>query len=380
MLSDKARYRIFGLALETVFETGDFLKIIQDLQRDDPEMAIFFFKIKWAKVKRILIDSGSWATRFEAIELLDTFMNTYRIKNREIWEEVLHTDQDLFLFGKKISLNTIWEERLKADPKQRMEIDRLTIIKALLNTYMLETKIMQDSESLRRLDVIFPQELQIVVDKLKHYQIRCSVEDLQRLLEEEFPRLPQSYFNYVGKYLQQILDGYQAVDFELPSRVSAETDTLEDEFDNVFANALVDEEINHLKTREPEVSLDEGNQSLVINLKGKDYEITVDSITDLLLKMLNFPVEEIYNRVADQIRTFRRHARDEDRLETFWLIIDNVEKQLQAQWTKDDQSELMEKIGKIITCISILKTEMGNDIALLCSLRLAKEAQNKAGT
>ncbi|MCX6744182.1 MAG: hypothetical protein NTX82_01510 [Candidatus Parcubacteria bacterium] len=381
MLSNKARRKIFGLALETVFENGDFFNILNAIQTDDQDVAIFTFKVKWQKVKRILIDINSWITLYEARELIEAFMKMYKIENSEIWESILPTDQDLFLFGKKKSLDALWQERQTATSEEKHEIDRTTIIRAIINTYMLETKIMQDSEFLRRLDVIFPQELQIVVNKLKSYQIRCSLEDLEKLINSEFPRLPRSYLNYIAKYYQQIMAGYDPVDFELPSKVRLGNESLEDEFDSVFADALVDEGINPLKTREPVVSLNEEQHSLIINLEGKEYKITVESISDLLLKMINdYSLDEIYDRVTDQLRTFRRHARDEDKLENFWLIIEKVENLFQQQWARDEDSELMKKMGNLISSLAILKTEMGNDLALLASLRLAKQAQNKAGT
>lgn len=386
MLSDKARFQIYGLALQTHFEDGDFLDILKSIQNDarDYEVAILSFRFKWQKVKRILISVGAWVTRFEALELLEVFMKMYRINNREIWESILHTDEDLYLWDKKKSLTAFWEERKTATLERKKEIDRLAIIKAIINTCMLETKVMQDSEYLKRLDVVFRKELQIVADKLKHYQILCTPDDLGKLIQEEFPKLPASYLNYIKKYYPQILAGYDPVDFELPSQMKDPTASLEDEFDSVFANALVAEEISPLQTREPITMINEENHLLAINLEGKYYEITVSGIIDLLYKMISdFSAEEIYDRATDQIRSFRRHARDEDKLETFWLIIDRAEKELHKQWVdekelkaqraSEDEIIIMRKLGKIISSLGILKTEMGNDIALLFSLKLAKK-------
>ncbi|MCX6743289.1 MAG: hypothetical protein NT116_03550, partial [Candidatus Parcubacteria bacterium] len=150
MLSLRARREIFGIAFESVFEAGDALAILKDLQHDDWNLAVFAFRVKWEKILKILINLNAWIIGEEANELIAHFMNYYKIFNYEIWEEVINTDQTLHIWHVNYreeyqsQKERFYSEETSLKSSEKSETEKQKLIRAIFSALMIDTPVIQN--------------------------------------------------------------------------------------------------------------------------------------------------------------------------------------------------------------------------------------------
>lgn len=373
MLTQKARHEIFGLVLETTFESGDFIDFLHSTQKDNDDWTITLltFKRRWAQVKKILIDVGAWVNRWEAIELTKLLMKHHQITNDNIWEETFHTDPDLHLWEQQEKDNKIFDRRSEAIGNEKDEIDRVSLIRAIINLYMIDTRILQDTDQLPRLDYTFSHEIQMVIDKIIYYRLPVTLEELCSFVRLEFPRLPQSCIHYLEQNYQEIFKIH--LPEKLKPKISIPDEDFFENFDQMF-DAIHEDEIPEFETREPTSVPNGNNLRLKVKLADTSYNLTAEGIINSLKELFpDYTIDEIQTRAMDKLRSFRKHARDVDMIEVYWKLLKTVEIDFLKEWQGNNkESEYMQKLGKIRTALSLFIIEMGNDTALLMHLKKNK--------
>ncbi|MFA5188070.1 MAG: hypothetical protein WC460_01765 [Patescibacteria group bacterium] len=389
MISERARLKIFGLALESKIEMGDAIQILKDIQYDDLNLAILTFKKKWEGVAQILFNVGSWVTRWEALKLIDALMKHYGINNREIWEEVLHTDLTLHMWDHLALENRLPEERNEADAIRLLEIDRITTIRAIIETYMVDTRGLQDQLTTKRNVIVFRKEMGSAIKKIINYRIKTDAAEFKKLLKLEFQNLTSERLSDFDKLYAKYLDSYEPLEVRLPlpkkeSIASIEARLKKAEIEGVPADDsdenidLMFEEIQlpDFNTQDA-TDLVDNDKFFVLEFKPKSYEVNTEGIIDVLKSLIaEYGVGEIDMRSLEELKTFQKHALEHDLLGQYWKIINEVEKKLLKVWRREIQTDEMKKLGKIITSVSIYKISLGNNTALLEHLK-KRDPKNK---
>ncbi len=391
MLTKKARLSIFGIIFSQTFEKGDVIHILKDLQRDDQSLAIFAFKAKWEKIIKLLVELGSWVDRFEAQELVEHVMKAYQVNNREIWEAAIFEDPTVYMWDQAALENRRLDSRDEASAEELRQIEIAAYVRAIISAYMIDTKIFQSGEDLKRLDFIFQQEIGLVIKKLWEYLLPISIDEFVKYLKLEFPYLRQSHIqfvleNYTNAFekrlkeieeSQAILQGKKkpkAAKAALPVKVPPPQIVDEDNLDALFDNIIM-EEIPDMVVREPEPVIG-ADQTVMPKLHAKIHKINTEGVTQLLLALIpKFVLDEIPERTLGQLLILQRHARQTDQIGVFWKILNRVERKLNTEYHQAPESEEKKKLNNIIRILLAFKIKLGTDTARLENLK--KELQEK---
>ncbi|HDQ22972.1 MAG TPA: hypothetical protein ENN28_03295 [Candidatus Uhrbacteria bacterium] len=385
MLTKKARLSIFGILFSQIFEKGDVLNILKDLQEDDKDLATFSFKMKWEKVLKILTALGSWVDRFEATELIEVIMKAYKVNNKEIWESVIFTDQTIYMWEKEAAENRQLDLRDQVSAEKLFIIEQAAYVRAIISAYMIDSKILQLGEDLKRLDYVFQQEVALVAKKIKDYRLPINLEEFIKHLKLEMPFLKESHFQFVranyseffASWLKKSISGKEkrkaakSVSEPAPAKAPAILD--EDNVDSLFDSIVIDK-IPDMEVREAEPII-KGDQTVLPQLHTKIYKIDADGVTQLLLALIEkFGLDEISERTLSQLWILQRHVRQTDQISAYWKILNQVERRLLVNYHQLPDSEEKEKLNKIIQTLLAFKIRLGNDTARLESLK--KEHKN----
>ncbi len=385
MLSKKARYAIFGLALETIFESGDALEIMQSIQKDkcDFDLAVLAFRNRWQKVLNILIELGAWISNEETYELIPMFLKGHDIHNEEIWREVVLTDHTIHMWSHYAKENVLqYFDEMTLEEKK--ELDRIALIRAIISSLMIETRVNQEIIMRKRPQYTFKAELKLAAKKMASFHIRTSPEELKALIKLEFPQLPDMNLEDVDKIFETILSKYIPVEIELKEIQEEKLQTAtqeisnqplaptEDEVDDLFDSI----QLPPMETKNPITQEVCDGQDVEFRLKSVVHEVSPVGIVSMLRELIpDFSEEEIQERAMEELRNVKRHSRTLDKMEVFWEILKLAEKLLLREYDKNDNTSEMKKIGKLYAALSMYKIEIGNDQKIIGSVKYVVKIQ-----
>lgn len=384
MLTQKARLSIFGILFSQNFEKGDVIHILKDLQQDDPNMAIFAFKMKWQKIINLLVELGSWVDRFEAAELVEHIMKAYAVNNREIWEAVIFEDPTVYMWDQAALENKRIDTRHEASGNELAEIEKIAYVRAIISAYMIDTKILQAGDDLKRLDFVFQQEIALVIKKLQEYLLVISLEEFTKYLKLEIPFLRQSHIQFVKDNYTAVFEQRQkeieeslplikgkkkAKKTEVPKTPAPPPQVVdEDDLDTLFDNIIM-EDIPDMVIREPEPVV-EADHTVIPQLHEKIHKINTEGVTQLIQALIpKYTIEEIPERTLGQLRIIQRHVRKTDQIGVFWKICNQVERKMISDFHQAPDSPEKDKLNKIIQTLLTFKITLGNATARLENLK-----------
>jgi len=377
MLTNDARHKIFGLTFESLFCSDDLLPSLSFMDQSEKKIVMN----RWQKLIRILIETGSWINHFEAQELVEAYCHLHEINRQgsELLLDIIFADQTIYLWEQEAKNNQLLEEyKTSLDENRRQEITRIAMIRAIINSYMIDTRTLQDTDMMKRLDFVFPRELKMAVEKIKYCRLPIkSMAELTELIKNEFPKLPESYLKQIPKF-QNLLNGCLVVDEKpivLPPSVSPKAPKLssileetEDALNDLFADTQKDIPAMHTKEQIMIIVKEPGSQKSLPDTAVKDavYNVTLEGIQQQINEMLDdYNKDEIQDRIMDHLRTLLKHSRDCDRITSFWKILKLIESEMQKKYVPADTNFLMRKFGIAYKTVSLFKYRIGGDTALL---------------
>ena len=376
MLTESARKSIIGIAVESTLESGDVLAILREIQTDDFHVAVMSLRSRWEKILHILIELGAYITFFEAEEVLSLILKHGGVTNEEIYREVIHTDQTLYMW----SQNAQRQEKAQFDEKTKKEYNRKCLIRAIIATQMIDTRVNQQQTNTKRGEIIYKNELLLMAKKIRQYHLRTATAELKELLAIEFPFLPQSRLADVDVIFNNILKDYLPIEVEirdedqqtpkvdladtaikiikresLPPVDEADLATLDQMFDDI--------QLPPMETKIPQ--LDGQGQSLFLEMQSTLIEINASSIIELLEKSVkDLHQDDVQARAMEELRNIKKYCRDLDKTKELWEILKATEIILSQKYRQQQNRPITpetNKLGKIISAVAMYKIELGNN-------------------
>jgi len=383
MLSEHARLRIFGLAFESIFEAGQTLEIMNYVQKDDFPVAVLTFKSRWNKIINILIELGAWITLEEAIELVPIFLKGHGINNDEIWREVIFTDDTIDIWNK----NAITYKR-EFEQKDRQDKDRIALIRAILSSHMIDTRINQEKIMRKRERFVFQQELIWAAKKMASYHLKTSPDELKQLIALEFPKIQDKKLEHVDIVFKSILAKYLPVEVSL-TEIIEEPEIIKEELlaiptieplpeeEEAEVDALFDEiQLPPMETKESVTLASTNGTDVEIAMQPTIHSVDPNGIVNALKGLIpKFSIDEIQERAMEELRNFKKHGRKLDKIDVLWQILKLAERKLASEFDKEVDTEEMKKMGKLVTALSMYKIEIGNDQSILSRVKYVVKVQ-----
>ncbi|MFC1598949.1 hypothetical protein ACFL2U_03015, partial [Patescibacteria group bacterium] len=368
MLSEKARKHIFGLAFESIFEAGQTMEIMNLVQDDDFAVAVLTFKSRWEKIIKILIELGGWITQEEATELVPLFLKSHGIKNDEIWQEVVFTDNTIYMWTQSA---IFYNKEIVG--KEKQEQDRIALIRAILSSHMIDTRINQEHVMLKRERFVFQQELILAAKKIASFHLKTTAEELKELIALEFPKIADTRMEHVDVVFQSILAKYIPVEINLMEalegieEVADTTKLTEPTIEPLSAaeeadvDAMFDKiQLPPMETKESIALPGSDGKSMEVTMKPTIHQVNANGIVSTLKSLIpKFTIDEIQERAMEELRNFKKHGRNLNKLDVLWEILKLAERKLTSEHDKDVDTEDMRKLGKLVIALSMYKIEIG---------------------
>jgi hypothetical protein len=373
MLSETARKHIFGLAFESIFEAGQTLEIMNHVQTDDFPVAVLTFKTRWEKIINILVELGAWITQEEATELIPLFLKSHQITNDEIWKEVIFTDNTIYMWTQSA---LFYKKEIIGQEKQ--EQDRIALIRAIISSHMIDTRINQKHVMLKRERFVFQQELILAARKIASFHLRTTVEELKELIALEFPKLADKRLEHVEIIFDRILAQYIPVEINLMEALEgmgkiddqALTEPVIEplsEEEEASVDSMFDQiQLPPMETKEAVALPSSDGQSMEVTMQPTIHQVNANGIVTTLKALIpKFASDEIQERAMEELRNFKKHGRNLNKLDVLWKILKLAERKLQSEYDKEVDTEEMRKLGKLVSALSMYKIEIGNDQEIL---------------
>ncbi|MDD5341058.1 MAG: hypothetical protein PHC97_01320 [Patescibacteria group bacterium] len=373
-LTNRSRRELFGQFFSDRMEDGDAARILNDLQYDDQKLAIYTFRRVWDKVKQDLINYGGWVTMWEALELAGILLKGYNITNPDIFTSVFEDDQDLYMWGQINTLDQLIKERESSDAESRKEIDRGMVIRAFIDEFMSDSREMQDFSRTDRLEFVFYQELQAVVNLLIERQIKCSADELKNHIHQSMSKLPSYLLTLIDTHFARKLQEITPKEFDLGEKVELEVLSLPDlPTQKVIETVEVKEVVIKQPAEASVTNSAEAKQKLVEIQKPVAESQKIQFTTEGLCEWLEALIprfksnEELRAKVKEELAKLKKvYCTGPNKLNTFYHLICDLIKIYGKKYNwRDKQNDANIKIGVIYGALNALQTAMGGDLAVI---------------